>query len=173
MNNIKTVIIDLREEFELRDSHMESTDTSVLIVNIPMRAIFANKKWISFISETNTIYLICRSGVRSNKIKEKYFLENTNVISVDGGIKQLTHTDNVDHILHQYKINIVKTNGGLGLQQYMQIAFIAMLFMILILIYMDIDRTYLMITVGSFMTFIMYQIYSQSCLISSMIPLSN
>lgn len=171
MKGIKTIIIDLREEFELLESRMESSDPSVLIVNIPMRSIFANTSWISRISQTNTVYLVCRSGVRSNKIKEKYFLNDSNVLSVDGGIKQLSV--NPEHVLNKYKINVAKFNGGMGLQQYMQMAFVLMLFVILVLMYMDIDRMYMMITVGSFMIFIMYQLYSQSCLISGMIPLSN
>lgn len=170
MNAIKTIIIDLREEFELLESQMESSDPSVLVLNIPMRAIFANKSWISRISQTNTVYLICRSGVRSNKIKEKYFLNDSNVSSVDGGIKQISQSD---HVLHAYKISLNKFNGGLGLQQYMQMAFIGMLFIILILVYMGVEKMYLMMTIGFFISFIIYQIYSKSCLISGMVPLSN
>lgn len=87
MNKIKTIIIDVREEFELLELQLISINPSLFIINIPMRAIFANQSWISDMSTEHTIYIMCKSGNRSGKIKTKYFINNENIKSLSGGIK--------------------------------------------------------------------------------------
>ena len=164
MNQIKTIIIDIREEFELLETQIKSKDETLLVMNIPMRAIFANKAWISNVSKFIPIYLMCRSGNRSGKIKNKYFKNNNNVKSVDGGLKTN---------LFKNKIQIVKGKGGIGLQQYIQLAFVCMMSIILLLLYLDIDKKYVMGLIAAFVLFITYQVYTKGCLISSLIPLSD
>ena len=168
MDKIKTIIIDIREEFELLETQIKSTDPSLLVMNIPMRAIFANKNWINEISKTNTFYLVCRSGNRTQKVKDRYFKNNNNVKSTDGGIKKLETNP-----LFKNKIQIIKGNGGLGLQQYLQLVFVCMLSLLLLLLYLGVDKKYIMVLIGGFILFILYQIYTKGCLISSFVPLSE
>nr|QKF94903.1 rhodanese-related sulfurtransferase [Fadolivirus 2] len=168
MNKIKTILIDIREEFELLEKQIMATTSTVLVLNIPMRAIFANKTWIDQISKSTPVYIICRSGNRSKKVKDKYFKKNDNVISVDGGVKEI-------HKNKQFKdmVKIVNGQGGFGLQQFMQLVFICMLLIIMTLMYFNVDKMYTMTLVLSFILFIIYQLYMQSCLISSILPLSD
>ncbi|ARF09895.1 hypothetical protein Indivirus_5_18 [Indivirus ILV1] len=168
MNQIKEILIDLREEFELLNMYLISTDKSLLIVNIPMRSIFSNVEWISTISTKNNIYLMCRSSVRSKKVKDKYFKNNNNIKSIDGGIKKIEMNK-----LFRNRIKIIKGDGGFGLQQYMQLAFIIMLFLVLVLLYLGVDTRYVEIFIIILILFIIYQLYIQSCWIGSMVPLSN
>lgn len=168
MNQIKEILIDLREEFELLNLQLTSTDPTLLIMNIPSRAIFSNIDWINEVSNLTPIYVMCRSGVRSKKIKNKYFKNNDNVKSIDGGIKKIE-----DSTLFKNRVKIIMGSGGLGLQQYMQLVFICMLLFILLLLYSGINTKYIMLFILLMILFIGYQIYTQSCFIGAMIPLSE
>ena len=156
MENIKTIIIDIREEFELLESYIKSINPSLLIINIPNRVIFANKNWIKKISDNNLIYLICRSGNRSRNIKNKYFKNNKRIISLDGGIKKINLNDSFKN-----KIKIIYGKGGFGLQQYIQFAFLIILTIILFLIYLNINKKYTLGLGFSFVSLILYQIYTK------------
>ena len=81
--------IDLREEQELTQSRIIPKNDEITVLSIPSRYIFANKEYIEKISKDSSVYLLCRSGNRSSQIKNKYFSNNNNVISIDGGIKSL------------------------------------------------------------------------------------
>lgn len=170
MDNKTIILIDIREEFELLESHIESKDDNVLILNIPMRAMFANKRVLEKLSETHKIYLVCKSGNRTGKVKEKYFPTNDNIISLDGGVKALN-----ENKVFQDRVEIISGKGGMGLgvQQYIQIAFIMMLFMLLVLTHLDVKKMHMEIIIACIILFITYQILSKGCLISSMIPLSS
>lgn len=168
MKQIKRILIDIREEFELLEKSILSLDQSLLVMNIPSRAIFANLEWINNISNLNKIYLVCRSGNRTQNIKDKYFANNKNVKSITGGIQKIGGNP-----LFKNKIKIMKGKGGLGIQQYIQLAFVCMLSIVLILLYFGIDKKYVMIMIMGFILFILYQIYSKGCLISSLVPLSE
>ena len=164
MNQIKTILIDIREEFELLETMIISKDKSLLVMNVPSRAIFANKQWINNISNLHKIYLVCRSGNRTSKIKEKYFPNNKNVKSVIEGIKNIENNS-------LFKIKLLKGKGGIGIQQYIQLAFVCMLSLLLVLLYYGIDKKYIILLIMAFILFIVYQVYSKGCLISSLVPL--
>ena len=168
MENIKTIIIDIREEFELLESYIKSIDNSLLIINIPSRVIFANKDWIKRASSNNLIYLICRSGNRTKNIKNKYFKNNKGIIPLDGGIKKIILNN-----LFKNKIKVIYGKGGFGLQQYIQFAFLIILTIILLLTYLNINKQYTLGLGFGFISFILYQIYNKGCLILSIIPLSE
>lgn len=166
MNKITTIIIDIREEFELLESHIEPITNSILVINIPTRAIFANKKWIK---DSNVpIHIICKSGNRSNNVKNTYFKDNKNVKSVNGGIKKLE-----ENPFFKNKVKIVKGKAGLGLQQYLQLVFICLLSIILLLLYLGVDKKNIMIFISMCILFIGYQVYTQGCWLSSFLPLSD
>lgn len=165
MNQIKEIIIDLREEFEVLELKMVSQDPSVLIINIPSRSIFANKEWISKLSKDHKIYLVCKKGIRATKVKNTYFQNNDNVI-MGGGVK-------TELLLPKNKVKLVEGLGGLGMQQYVQLVFVCILLLLLLLHYFNIDRKYIMGLLILFILFIGYQIYTKSCLIGSMIPLTQ
>jgi len=83
------LIIDIREEFELLGKQMHSFDPSIFVLNIPMRSIFANIDWINELSQSHNMYIICRSGERAVRVKNKYFKDNKNIISLEGGVNKL------------------------------------------------------------------------------------
>jgi rhodanese-related sulfurtransferase len=167
-NKMNQILIDIREEFELLEKHLKSNNENLLIFNIPMRSIFANKDVINELSQTNEIYIMCRTGCRSNKVKKLYFEENNNVISLDGGINGITENPE-----WKDKVQLVLGKGGFGVQQYIQITFVLILFVLLILIHMDVKKLHMEIIIASIILFLTYQILSKGCLISSMIPLSR
>jgi len=164
--NPNIILIDLREEFELLEKHLKSNDENVLILNIPTRAIFANKDVINKLSETSEIYVMCRSGCRSGKVKDLYFPENENVISLEGGINDISENPEWKN-----KVEVVSEKGGMGIQQYVQMTFIAILFVLLVLVHMDVKKLHMEIVIASIILFLTYQVMSKGCLIGSIIPL--
>lgn len=156
-------LIDLREEQELTKSRIISKDENLTIISIPQRYIFANKEFIDNISKDSKVYLLCRSGNRSGNIKNKYFKNNDNVISIEGGLKSLEQFGD--------KIELVYGKGGFGMQQYMQIVFAFVIIGTIIAIFMNVKKLYLMIGLGLFVAFILYQIFSNSCILSKFVPL--
>jgi rhodanese-related sulfurtransferase len=113
MNN---VIIDIREEHELKEKYLNTNNSDIVLLNIPSRNIIFNKKFIENLSLKNKIYLVCKSGNRSGKIKELYFKNNKNINSLEGGIENIINL-NLD-------IDIRKGNNNFGMNQYMQLIFI-------------------------------------------------
>lgn len=158
-------IIDLREEHELSQKRIISNNEDSIVLSIPSRYIFANKEYIDNISRNAKVYLLCRTGNRSGGIKAKYFKNNENIISVDGGLKSLDQFGD--------RIEIIKGNGGFGIQQYMQIVFTIIIIITIIALYYNIDRIYILVGLISFLAFILYQIFSNSCILSKMIPYKN
>jgi len=154
--------IDLREEQELTQSRIIPKNDEITVLSIPSRYIFANKKYIEKISKDSSVYLLCRSGNRSSQIKNKYFPNNNNVISIDGGIKSLNQFND--------KIEILKGNGGYGMQQYMQFVFTFILALTITAIYYNLPKYYLISALTLFIVFILYQVFANSCLLSKIIP---
>ena len=123
MNNL--IILDIREDFEVLENNLISNSPNVFIVNIPSSLLFSNISWIEKMTQKNTkILIICTSSKRSKVIKQKYFLNNNNVIVLDDGVKGN---------LSKYNIKLVKGSGGFGLTHYYIISFLLILFTILLL----------------------------------------
>jgi len=155
-------IIDLREENELGKSRIKSRNNNVTVISIPSRHIFANKEFITNLSNQGKVYLLCRSGNRSLQIKNKYFKNNENITSIDNGLKALEQFgDNIE---------IIKGSSGLGMQQYMQIVFAFIIIGTIIAIFMNVKKIYVLIALTLFLLFILYQIFSSSCILSKIIP---
>ena len=155
-------IIDLREENELGKSRIISRNNNVTVISIPSRHIFANKEFITNLSNQGKVYLLCRSGNRSLQIKNKYFKNNENITSIDNGLKALDQFgDNIE---------IIKGSSGLGMQQYMQIVFAFIIIGTIIAIFMNVKKIYVLIALTLFLLFILYQIFSSSCILSKIIP---
>ena len=155
-------IIDLREENELGKSRIISRNNNVTVISIPSRHIFANKEFITNLSNQGKVYLLCRSGNRSLQLKNKYFKNNENITSIDNGLKALEQFgDNIE---------IIKGSSGLGMQQYMQIVFAFIIIGTIIAIFMNVKKIYVLIALTLFLLFILYQIFSSSCILSKIIP---
>lgn len=151
-------LIDIRDEHELLDVRFVSNNIELFIVNIPGRVIFANKEWIEKKSEESQIFILCRTGNRSSKIKNKYFKNNNNISSI--GLDSLKEFD----------IITIKGKGGFGIQQYIQLIFSIIILGIIISIYLNVPKLYLLIGLLVFLIFIIYQVFSKSCLMSKVIP---
>jgi rhodanese-related sulfurtransferase len=156
----KEVWIDIRDEHEVAENQIISPNNSdVLVTNIPSRNIFANVEWMT--QKGVKITLICRSGSRSKKVKDLYFLNNNNITSLDNGIANPKI---------KLKPNNTKSNLGLGLQQILQLVFTTILLFILIIsFYTTIEVLRYVLTV--IIMFILYQVISKSCLIGKYVPL--
>lgn len=166
-----SIIIDIREDFELLEKQIRSDDPNTWVINIPMRSIFSNKKWITDMANMYLVYIVCRSGNRSSTIKSKYFADQPNVISLDGGIKQIESRG-----LFNKKLRIVRNTQSIayiGIQQYMQIIFATILLVILVLLYSGVDTKYVISLIFVFVLFILLELYTKSCYMSSFFPLAD
>ena len=159
MNNI----IDIRDEHELREKYIESKNQDILILNIPSRNIKFNKEFIVTLSEKNKVYIVCRSGNRSGKVKELYFKDNSNVISVEGGL------ENLKKIFPD--IEIKSGDNSFGMNQHMQTIFLTILLLICILVSFDFNKKFILFVLLSIIFFIYYQISTKSCILGKIIPL--
>lgn len=166
---MKTYFIDLREEFELADVKIIPKSSDIIVINIPMRNIFANKYYIErLVDQCDRLYLICRSGVRSEKVRKLYFDDNPKVLSYDGGVRALESDNdmNVD-------IDHTESMFNFGLQQFIQMVFVFILLTILGLNYFRVDRYFMNIYIVFIIVFILYQLLTKGCLISSILPLTH
>ncbi len=156
----KNIIIDIREEHELLENKLEPKDNSTIVFNIPMRHIGFNKDLIKSLSKNIKVYITCKSGNRSGKVKNLYFAKNKNIYSVEGGYK------NVENV------NIIKSSGGLGLMQYMQTVFVLILISILTMHYYQVSNNKIIGFIVFVLLFILYQLVTKSCIMSKILPLS-
>ena len=164
----KEIWIDIRDEHEVAENQIiapTSTSTgnnNIIVMNIPSRNIFANVEWMEGITQKGVkITLICRSASRSKKVKDLYFSNNDNIMSLDNGIAN----PNV-----KLKSMNTKSNFGLGLQQILQIIFTTILLIILMIsFYTKIEVVRYILAV--IIIFILYQVLSKSCLVGKYVPL--
>ena len=63
--------------------------------------------------------------------------------------------------------------GGLGMQQYMQLAFSAMLVLCGVLVYMNVSKNIVLVCISVMIIFVVGQTYTQSCLLGKIIPKST
>jgi len=175
------LIIDIREEFELLEKKIVPTTAKYEVVNIPSRNIFANTEWIRKQSELRPVWIICASGRRSKEIKDKYFPRNDGIKSSEDGIKiiydseqhdkPMLNIDTTKSVDNKY-LRIEYGEGGLGMQQYMQVAFSAMLIVCGGLVYMNVNKNFILIAIAAMIIFVLGQTYTKSCLLGKMIPKS-
>jgi rhodanese-related sulfurtransferase len=158
--NFDKIYIDIRDEHELLENYLVSTNEKVFIASIPMRVIFANTEWIQ--RQKCDVVIVCRSGHRALKIKNEYFSNNTNVTVLDGGI------NGIDTKTHD-NLKIVHGLGGFGQQQYLQLMFAVILTLVLLLtIFPGMYTKYIII---GFIAMILYQVFGKKCYLASIIPL--
>jgi len=158
--NFDKIYIDIRDEPELLEKYLVSTNEKVFVVSIPMRVIFANLDWIQ--RQKCEIVIVCRSGHRSQNVKNEYLSNNTNVIVLEGGINGMDQQipDN---------LKIVHGLGGFGQQQYLQLMFAVILTLVLLLsIFPGVYTKYIII---GFIGMILYQVFGKKCYLASIIPL--
>jgi rhodanese-related sulfurtransferase len=122
--NFDKIYIDIRDEHELLEKYIVSTNEKVFVISMTMRVIFANIAWIQ--RQKCDVVIVCRSGNRAQHIKNEYFTNNTNVIVLDGGINGLDK-------IKPDNLKIVNGLGGFGQQQYLQLMFAVILTLILVL----------------------------------------
>ena len=152
------IIIDLREEHEMKKSHLDPSTCNV--INIPMRSIPFNLNYIENLSKNDEIQLMCKSGNRSDLIKKKYFEANDKVSSMIGGIKKVGENS---------KIKVIELNGaGMGIQQYMQVMFVCILVVSSIILYFG-GWKYAMVFNVLMVVMIFLQLYTKSCVLGKML----
>lgn len=148
-------IIDIREEHELLEKKYISKNNNLIIIAIPSRIIFANTQFLENLSKNNQILISCKTGRRANLIKNKYFSNNKNIITIN----------NINNFLND--IIIIK-NNKLSLMQYMQIIFSIIILITIILSYNN--YKYIIIYLIIIFLFIIIQVITKSCLLSKIIP---
>lgn len=162
---VKNIILDVREESELKEKHLETDSVELEIINIPMRHIQFNIPYIKRLADNGKVYLMCKSGTRANKVKNKYFSNNDNVVTLDGGITKIKNSE--------FKDDVKEISSGkksnLGMQQYMQIMFMfIMLISFVLIIY---DQRYAMLYVMIVIVMILYQLFTKSCVLGKFMML--
>jgi len=168
-NNI--LIVDLREEHELLSSRLVGADSKVQIVNIPSRSMFANVDYLVAQSAKMPVWLICASGRRSKAIKERYFPRNDGVKSVPIGIQDIGVKENAS--FGEFPVErVVKQQGqgGLGIQQFMQYAFVGILLLIASVVWFAPKKHYALAVIAILSAGILSQAVTKSCLMSRLLP---
>ena len=110
-------------------------------------------------ADNGKVYLMCKSGTRANKVKNKYFSNNDNVVTLEGGITKIKN--------NEFKDDVKEISSGkksnLGMQQYMQIMF--MFIMIIAFVLIIYDQRYAMLYVMIVIVMILYQLFTKSCVL--------
>jgi hypothetical protein len=75
-------IIDVREEDELKSKRLISKNPNINIINIPTSIIRSQVNFIKDLSKKGKVYIACRRGIRSTKIKNEYFSQDKNITSI-------------------------------------------------------------------------------------------
>jgi rhodanese-related sulfurtransferase len=158
----KIILIDIRNDSECMEKYLISNNKLISIYNIPMNHIAFNKKWIIELSNDAYVYIICKSGNRSDKVKNIYFKDVQNIISLEGGISNIKIFEG---------IAIIVDRGGWGKMQYVQLSFLAILLTIFVLIYQYYSRVDMLIILSLIIFFVIYQLLSKTCYIEKVIPL--
>ena len=164
------LIIDIREEHEVMTERVEARgNPDIQIVNIPMRHIAYNVDWINKMSAKMPVHIICASGNRSGKVKDKYFASNQGIKSFDGGVN-LLKSGKAGQVSG---LTVVPGGQGkFGMNQYMQMMFAAILLVIAGVVYMVADKRVSLGVIATIVAFIGFQLFSKSCLLSKLIPLN-
>ena len=168
---MKTFIIDIREEFELKKLQIIPNQKDIIIINIPSRHIQFNTEFINYLSKQNQIFIICRSGSRSNKAKKDFFNNNNNIIALDFGVKDEQKINNFGKIKLLHKSNsFIKSQG---ITQYMQLMFLSIITIHLVALLAKININYIMIFDMFLILFILSQVLTQSCVLTKILNSFN
>ncbi len=93
---VMNIIIDVREQSELKQKYLISKDKNFMIINIPTTQIQNYIKNIVDLSQNKgNIYLVCRSGQRATSIKNTFFKHIKNINSL-GAIEDASNIFDVD-----------------------------------------------------------------------------
>lgn len=76
-------IVDIREEEELKQKRLMSKNPNVKIINVPTSMIKSQVDFIKSLTTNGKVYLGCRRGIRTNRIKNELFKNNDKIISMD------------------------------------------------------------------------------------------
>lgn len=158
----KIILIDIRNDNECMEKYLVSNNSDISIYNIPMNHITFNKKWIIDLAKESNVYIVCRSGSRSERVKSTYFSYEKNIIPLEGGISNIKIFDDVV---------IIKDKGGFGKLQYMILCFLIILLVITFLIYKDYSRIDMLLILIFVIFFITYQLLGNISYIDNLIPL--
>ncbi len=158
----KIVLIDIRNDSECMEKYLISNNKLISIYNIPMNNIAFNKKWILQLSSDAFVYIVCKSGNRSEKVKNTYFRDIQNIISLEGGISNIKIFEG---------IAIIVDRGGWGKMQYLQFSFLVILLTILLLIIQHYSRIDMILILSLIILFVIYQLVTKTCYIEKIIPL--
>lgn len=158
----KIVLIDIRNDSECMEKYLISNNKLISIYNIPMNHIAFNKKWILELSNDAFVYIICKSGNRSDKVKNNYFKDIQNIISLEGGISNIKIFEG---------IAIIVDRGGWGKIQYIQFSFLIILITILLLIIQSYSSIDMILILSLIILFVIYQLVTKTCYIENIIPL--
>jgi hypothetical protein len=107
-------IIDVREESELKTKRLLSKNPNIKIINVPTSIIKEQVTFINDLSKKGKVYLACRRGIRTNKIKNELFPQNNNVISIDA-IDNAPKLFNNVFLIEEDSNILLYLLGGLGL----------------------------------------------------------
>ena len=158
----KIILIDIRNDSECMEKYLISNNKLISIYNIPMNHIAFNKKWIIELSNDAYVYIICRSGSRSEQVKNMYFKNIQNIISLEGGISNIKIFEG---------ISIIIDKGGWGKMQYVQFSFLAIMLTIFALLHQYYSRIDMLLILSLIIFFIIYQLLTKTCYIEKVIPL--
>lgn len=162
---MKDIIIDIREEHELKGKKIGEVNDNYVIYYIPQRFIGFNQEWIKDYSKKEKVYILCKKGKRAKKIKDTYFKNEPNVIVLEGGI------DNIQTYFRDIQFKENNSKFHFGPQQYMQMMFIFILLILFYLIYSSISKLILYPFIIFIILFILLQIFTKSCILTQFIPL--
>jgi rhodanese-related sulfurtransferase len=76
-------IIDVREHIELNEKRLLSRNPDIRIINIPESIIDKKVDYVNNLSKNGKVYIGCKKGIRSNKIKLELFNDNPNIQVID------------------------------------------------------------------------------------------
>jgi len=131
-----------------------------------MQHIAFNKQYILELAkkEYDFVYLICKTGNRSDRVKKHYFNNVTNIISLDGGISNIKIFPDVVIILDK---------GGFGKAQYMQLITLIILAFFIYLNYKGWYSLDMMVVTSIFFIMLLIIFISRWCFLNTVIPLFN
>ena len=114
--SIKRIIIDIRTPEEILNKRLISYSESTLLLFIPVSHIKFNVESLIKLSKRIPIYIICKKAKRSTMIKNKFFANHPNIISINGGINQLENLSKKlkDLKVLIYRVHILKNSSDTG-----------------------------------------------------------
>jgi len=158
------IILDVREEDEIAEYYVNPVNDNLQMLYIPSRMIFANVPYLKKVARTEKIWIMCKSGRRAQKVKDKYFADVDSIKVIKGGIIGIEEEEGVEREFYE----IVKNGRKYSPQQVMQFVFAFML-IVLVFIYWFYNR-YFLIAAGVIIGIVLVQAFTKFCLLGMIIP---